>query len=143
VGATFTPDVFACAVSLCGPSNLVTFLKSYAAAYEFEKAHFGLVFGDVESEQAFLRSRSPLFKAEKIRIPLLIAHGANDPLVVQAEADQIVKAARNAGKDVEYLLFPDEGHGLTRPQNRMKFCAAVERFLGRHLGGRVAPMSDQ
>ncbi len=71
-----------------------------------------------------------------IRIPLLIAQGANDPRVKQAESEQIVAALADAGIDYEYMLFPDEGHGFARPENRLKFYAAAERFLARHLGGR-------
>ena len=99
--------------------------------------------GDIEDEE-FLKSRSPLFKADKIKIPLLIAQGANDPRVKQAESEQIVEAVRKAGKPVEYLLFPDEGHGFARPENRLKFCAHAEAFLARHLGGgRVEPSTPE
>ena len=73
---------------------------------------------------------------EQIRIPILVAQGANDPRVKQAEAEQIVAAMRDKGIDHEYLLFPDEGHGFAKPENRMKFYAAAERFLAKHLGGR-------
>jgi dipeptidyl aminopeptidase/acylaminoacyl peptidase len=144
VGASFTPDVFACAISLCGVSNLVSFLKSVPPAYEQFKKQYTVWYGDVEKEEEFLKSRSPLFKADRIRIPLFIAQGANDPLVKRAESEQIVEAVRKMGKEVEYLLFPDEGHGLGRPDNRLKFYAAMEAFLAKHLGGgRVEPASRQ
>ena len=84
-------------------------------------------------EPDFLKSRSPLFSAHKIEIPLLIAQGANDPRVKQAEAEQIVDALKSKGKPVEYMLFPDEGHGFAKPENRLKFYAAAEAFLARHL----------
>src|SRR5213076_3203802 len=90
----------------------------------------------------FLRSRSPLFKVDKIKVPLLIGQGANDPRVKQAESEQIVEAMRKAGKEVEYLLFPDEGHGFARPENRLKFFAAAEAFLARHVGGRCEPATE-
>jgi dipeptidyl aminopeptidase/acylaminoacyl peptidase len=142
VGATFTPDVFACAVDIVGPSNLVTLLKSIPPYWEPMKKVFAVRVGDIDKEQDFLKSRSPLFKADQIRIPMLIAQGANDPRVKQAEAEQIVAAIRKAGKPVEYLLFKDEGHGFARPQNRLKFYAAAEAFLGKHLGSdRVEPPS--
>jgi dipeptidyl aminopeptidase/acylaminoacyl peptidase len=137
VGASFTPDVFACAVSVVGPSNLVTLLKSIPPYWEPMRKLFALRVGDVEKEQKFLESRSPLFRAAKIKIPLLIAQGANDPRVKQAESEQIVAALRKAGKPVEYLLFADEGHGFARPENRLKFQAAAEAFLAKYLGGRA------
>ncbi|MFN4257897.1 MAG: S9 family peptidase [Gemmataceae bacterium] len=137
VGATFTPDVFACAVDIVGPSNLVTLLRSIPPYWEPMKKMFAQRVGDVETEEEFLKSRSPLFKADQIRIPVLIAQGANDPRVKQAESEQIVEAMRKAGKPVEYLLFSDEGHGFARPENRLKFHGVAERFLAKYLGGRV------
>src|SRR3712207_2372263 len=95
------------------------------------------------SDLEFLKSRSPLFKADRIKIPLLIAQGANDPRVKQAESEQIVGALRKAGKPVEYLLFPDEGHGFARPENRLKFSAAAEKFLAKYLGGRAEPAGEK
>jgi dipeptidyl aminopeptidase/acylaminoacyl peptidase len=140
VGATFTPEVFACAVDIVGPSNLVTLLKSIPPYWEPMRKLFAVRVGDLEKEEEFLKSRSPLFKADKIKIPLLIAQGKNDPRVKQAEAEQIVEAVRKAGKPVEYLVFEDEGHGFARPENRLKFYAAAEGFLAKHLGGgRVEP----
>jgi dipeptidyl aminopeptidase/acylaminoacyl peptidase len=136
VGATFTPDVFACAVSVVGPSNLVTLLKSIPPYWEPMKKQFALRVGEGEK---FLKSRSPLFKADKIKIPMLIAQGAKDPRVRQAESDQIVKAIKKAGQPVEYLLFEDEGHGFARPENRLKYQAAAEKFLAKYLGGRAEP----
>jgi DNA-binding response OmpR family regulator len=91
--------------------------------------------GDPETEPELIRARSPLFHIERIRGPLLIAQGANDPRVAKAESLQIVEAMRAAGKEVEYLEFADEGHGLVRPANRLRFYGAAERFLARHLGG--------
>jgi dipeptidyl aminopeptidase/acylaminoacyl peptidase len=139
VGAAFTPDVFACAVDVVGPSNLVTMLKSLPPYWTPLRKMFTLRVGDVMTEEEFLKSRSPLFKADRIKIPLLIAQGANDPRVKRAESEQIVQALRAAGKPVKYLLFPDEGHGFLRPENRLKFYAAAERFLKKYLGGRAEP----
>ncbi|MGI4862222.1 MAG: alpha/beta hydrolase family protein, partial [Janthinobacterium lividum] len=89
---------------------------------------------------ALLRERSPLFLAERIRRPLLIAQGANDPRVKQAEADQMVAAMRQAGVPVTYALYPDEGHGFARPENRLSFYALAEAFLARYLGGALEPV---
>jgi len=139
VGVTFTPDFFCCAVDIVGPSNLVTLMKSIPPYWEPMRKVFSVRVGDLETEQKFLESRSPLFKVDKIKVPLLIGQGANDPRVKQAESEQIVEAMRKAGKEVEYLLFPDEGHGFARPENRLKFFAAAEKFLAKHLGGRSEP----
>jgi dipeptidyl aminopeptidase/acylaminoacyl peptidase len=139
VGATFTPEVFACAIDIVGPSNLVTLLRSIPPYWAPMRKMFSVRVGDVDREEEFLKSRSPLYKAEQIRIPMLIAQGANDPRVKQAESEQIVAAIRKAGKPVEYLVFPDEGHGFARPANRLKFSAAAEAFLAKYLGGRVEP----
>ncbi|MFQ3651644.1 MAG: S9 family peptidase [Gemmataceae bacterium] len=139
VGATFTPDTFACAISVVGPSNLVTLLKSIPPYWEPLKKLFSVRVGDLDDTK-FLESRSPLFKADRIKIPMLIAQGANDPRVKQAESEQIVEAIKKAGKDVKYLLFEDEGHGFVRPQNRLKFIAEAEAFLAKHLGGRFEPL---
>jgi len=136
VGATFTPDDFSCAVDMVGPSNLVTLLNSIPPYWETERAIFDKRLGNPNTDKAFLEERSPLFKADKIKIPMLIAQGANDPRVKIAESDQIVAAIRKNGKTVDYMVFPDEGHGFARPENRVKFYAHAEAFLAKHLGGR-------
>ena len=136
VGAAFTPDVFCCAVDVVGPSNLQTLLESIPPYWAPMKMQLYKRAGNPETDQEFLWSRSPLSRARDIRIPLLIAQGANDPRVKQAESEQIVAALKEAGIEHEYMLFPDEGHGFAKPQNRLKFYAAAERFLARYLGGR-------
>ena len=142
VGLTFTPEVFAAGVDLVGPSNLLTLIRSAPPYWKPLMAVFAHRVGNVESEQAFLRSRSPLFFADRIRRPLLIGQGANDPRVKQAESDQIVAAMRAAKLPVEYLVYADEGHGFVRPENRMHFFARAEQFLARHVGGRAEPVDD-
>ncbi len=136
VGATFTPDLFRCAVDIVGPSNLITFIETIPPYWKPNIKLFHQRVGDPETEQDFLISRSPLFKVDQIRIPLLIAQGANDPRVKQSESEQIVEAMRNKGIEHQYMLFPDEGHGFAKPENRMKFYAAAEQFLAEHLSGR-------
>jgi dipeptidyl aminopeptidase/acylaminoacyl peptidase len=84
-------------------------------------------------------SRSPLSRVDAIKIPLLIAQGANDPRVKQAESEQSVTALREKGIPHEYMLFPDEGHRFAKPANRLRFYAAAEKFLATHLGGRFEP----
>jgi dipeptidyl aminopeptidase/acylaminoacyl peptidase len=136
VGAAFTPDVFCCAVDIVGPSNLKTLLETIPPYWAPMIAQLYRRVGNPETDAEFLWSRSPLSRARDIRIPLLIAQGANDPRVKQAESEQIVAALKEAGIDHEYLLFPDEGHGFAKPENRIKFYTAAERFLAKYLGGR-------
>lgn len=133
-GAAFTPDVYACAVDIVGPSSLETLIRSIPPYWELMRRIFDLRVGDVDKEPDFLRGRSPLFSADKIKIPMLIAQGANDPRTKQAESEQIVKVLREKGKEVQYMLFPDEGHGFARPENRLKFYESAENFLARHMG---------
>jgi dipeptidyl aminopeptidase/acylaminoacyl peptidase len=139
VGLTFTAEEFAAGVDIVGPSNLNTLLASIPPYWAPVKSLFTRRMGDSEE---FLKSRSPLFKAGKIVRPLLIAQGANDPRVKQAESDQIVAAMRKADIPVEYVLYTDEGHGFARPENRLHFYALAERFLATHLGGRSEPLGD-
>jgi dipeptidyl aminopeptidase/acylaminoacyl peptidase len=136
VGATFTPDLFRCAIDIVGPSNLITFIETIPPYWSSYLAMLHDRVGNPEADAEFLRARSPLTHVDRIRIPLLIAQGANDPRVKQAESEQIVAVMREKGIDHEYLLFPDEGHGFAKPENRLRFYAAAERFLARHLGGR-------
>jgi len=142
VGLTFTPEEFACGIDMFGPSNLITLIKSIPPYWAPMKALFDKRMGKLETEEDFLKARSPLFKADKITKPLMIAQGANDPRVKQAESDQIVEALRKKNIPVEYLVIPDEGHGFARPENRLKFYAAAEEFLSKILGGRKEPPSE-
>jgi dipeptidyl aminopeptidase/acylaminoacyl peptidase len=136
VGATFTPDLFRCAVDIVGPSNLNTLIRTIPPYWSTFLATFHKRVGNPDTEEAFLNSRSPLFKVDQIKIPILIGQGANDPRVKQAESEQIVEAMKRKGIEYEYMLFPDEGHGFAKPENRLKFFAAAEKFLAKHLGGR-------
>jgi dipeptidyl aminopeptidase/acylaminoacyl peptidase len=137
VGATFTPDLFKCAVDIVGPSNLITFIETIPPYWSTYLTLLQQRVGNPETETEFLKSRSPLFNVDNIKIPILIAQGANDPRVKQSESEQIVAAMREKGIDYEYMLFPDEGHGFAKPENRLRFYAAAERFLAKHLGGRA------
>jgi len=139
VGATFTPDVFCCAVDVVGPSNLQTLIESIPPYWAPIVAQFHERVGNPETEADLLWSRSPLSKVDEIKIPILVAQGANDPRVKQAESEQIVNAMREKGIDHAYLLFGDEGHGFAKPENRMRFFQVAEQFLARHLGGRFEP----
>jgi dipeptidyl aminopeptidase/acylaminoacyl peptidase len=136
VGATFTPDLFCCAVDIVGPSNLNTLIRTIPPYWSTFLATFHKRVGNPDTEEEFLNSRSPLFRVDQIKIPILIGQGANDPRVKEAESEQIVEVMKRKGIEYEYMLFPDEGHGFAKPENRLKFFAAAEKFLAKQLGGR-------
>ena len=144
VGLTFTPETFACGVDIVGPSNLVTLLESIPPYWQPQVALWATRVGDHRTEEgrAFLTERSPLTHVDRIQRPLLIGQGANDPRVKQAEADQIVQAMQDKQIPVTYVLYPDEGHGFARPENRLSFNAVAEAFLAQCLGGRHEPIDD-
>lgn len=144
VGLTFTPDTFACGVDIVGPSNLFTLLNSIPPYWKSFFEDMVRRIGDPRTAEGreLLKQRSPLTFADKISKPLLIAQGANDPRVKQAEADQIVEAMKSRKLPVTYVLYPDEGHGFARPQNRISFYAVAEGFLSKCLGGRVEPIGN-
>jgi dipeptidyl aminopeptidase/acylaminoacyl peptidase len=142
VGLTFTPDVFCCGVDVVGPSNLVSLVESFPPYWKVGLASSWYPFvGNPADpkERADMEARSPLFKVDRIKSPLLIAQGANDPRVTKKESDQMVEALKKAGREVEYHVYPDEGHGFARPENRLHHYATVEAFLAKHLGGRAEP----
>jgi dipeptidyl aminopeptidase/acylaminoacyl peptidase len=142
VGLTFTPDTFACGVDVVGPSNLQTLLASippyWASAFEDMTKRIG----DPRTEDGkkLLMDRSPLTRASAIKKPLLIGQGKNDPRVKQAEADQIVAAMQKNRIPVTYALYPDEGHGFNRAENKKSFNAVMEIFLAQCLGGSYQPI---
>ncbi|TVQ32662.1 MAG: S9 family peptidase [Phycisphaeraceae bacterium] len=144
VGLTFTPDVFACGVDIVGPSNLITLLESIPPYWTSFAEIFRQRVGDLNTEEGreLLWERSPLRLVDEIKRPLLIGQGANDPRVKQAESDQIVEAMQKNEIPVTYVLYPDEGHGFARPENRLSFYAVAEGFLAQHLGGRYEPIGD-
>lgn len=144
VGLTFTPELFCCGVDIVGPSNLQTLMETIPPYWKSFFDSMAKRVGDPRTEdgRALLQERSPLHSAEKIVKPLLIGQGANDPRVKQAESDQIVTAMKAKSLPVIYALYPDEGHGFARPENRLSFNALTELFFERHLGGRAEPMGD-
>lgn len=145
VGLTYTPTVFACGVDIVGPSSLVTLMNNVPPYwYQFMPVMKERV-GDwtTETGLAQLEARSPLNRVDKIERPLLVGQGANDPRVKQLEADQIVAAMTEKGIPVTYALYPDEGHGFARPENRTSFNAVTEAFLAEHLGGRYEPLAPE
>ena len=138
-GVAFTPDVYAAAVSIVGPSNLITLMDSIPPYWESTRMIFHERMGDPRTPEgkAQLQRQSPLNSAQKIKTPLLVAQGANDPRVKKAESEQIVIALRDRGFPVEYILASDEGHGFARPVNSMALWAASEAFFAKHLAGRA------
>ena len=143
-GLTFTPDVFACAVDIVGPSNLLTLLESFPPYWQPMIELFTSRVGDHRTSEgrALLQERSPLSYVDRIQRPLLIGQGANDPRVTEAESTQIVQAMGERDIPVTYVLYPDEGHGFARPENRLSFYAIAEAFLAQHLGGRFEEIGN-
>lgn len=142
-GLAFTPEVYAAGISFVGPSNLFTLLASTPPYWEpYRQMQYEMI-GHPEEEEELLRAASPLFSADRIVAPLLIAQGANDPRVQQAESDQIVDALRERGIDVPYIVKENEGHGFSNEENRLYFYRTVERFLAKHLGGRVEESDEK
>lgn len=142
-GLTYTPEVFACAVDIVGPSNLKTLILSIPPYWKPMLSMFAVRVGDVNKPEdaKLVAHASPLTYADKIVRPLLIGQGANDPRVKQAESEQIVSAIERNGGSVTYVLYPDEGHGFARPENRTDFNARAEAFLAKYLGGRLEALS--
>ena len=137
-GVTFTPDLYAAAVDYVGPSNLNTLLETIPPYWEAGRQLFYQRMGDPRTPEgkAQLDRQSPLNSANKIKTPLLVVQGANDPRVNKREADQIVIALRDRGFPVEYIVAPDEGHGFARPVNNMAMFSEAERFFAKYLSGR-------
>lgn len=141
-GLVFTPDLYAAGVDYVGVSNLFTFMKSIPPYW---KPYLEMIYemvGHPEKEKDLLTAASPVFHSDKIKVPLLIAQGANDPRVNKAESDQMVEALKKRGIEVPYIVKANEGHGFANEENRFDFYRAMEEFLGKHLGGRVEKASD-
>jgi len=136
-GLTFSPELYACGVDYVGVANLFTFMKAIPPYWKpFLEMLYEMV-GNPEKDEALLRSASPVFHVDKIKAPLLVAQGANDPRVNKNESDQMVAALKAKGIDVPYMVKDNEGHGFHNEENRFDFYHAMEEFLGKHLGGRV------
>jgi len=136
-GLTFTPDLYAAGVDYVGVANLFTFIKTIPPYW---KPYLEMIYemvGHPERDKDLLTAASPVFHSAKIKVPLLIAQGANDPRVNKAESDQMVEALKARGIEVPYIVKSNEGHGFSNEENRFEFYRAMEDFLGKHLGGRV------
>lgn len=143
-GMTFTPEFFACGVAVVGPSNLLTFINSIPPYWRAFRTLLDVRVGNIDdpAEQEMLKEVSPLFHVQRIARPLLISQGANDPRVVAQESHQMVDEIQRKGGSVTYVLYPDEGHGFVRPENRLDFNVRMEKFLAEHLGGRFEDFPD-
>ena len=132
-GLTFTPDLYACGIDYVGVSNLFTFMQTIPPYWRpmLEMMHEQV--GHPEHDADQLAATSPALHADKIKVPLFVAQGANDPRVNKAESDQMVEALRQRGVVVEYMVKDDEGHGFHNQENRFDFYRAMERFLKAHL----------
>jgi dipeptidyl aminopeptidase/acylaminoacyl peptidase len=142
---TRNPDTYACGVDLVGPSELELLIKTIPPYWASGRPRFLKAIGnpDTEEGRALLKERSPLYQADRIKKPLLIAQGENDPRVKKEQSDKIVETMQAKGIPVTYLLYRREGHGFAEPQNNISYAAIVETFLGKCLGGRIAPIAPQ
>ena len=133
-GLAFTPDIYACGVDYVGVSSLFTFMESMPPYWELYRSMMYEMVGHPEKDKELLASVSPLLYIDKIKAPLFIAQGANDPRVVKAESDQIVEALKNAGIDVPYMVKDNEGHGFYNEENQFDFYREMEKFLTKYIG---------
>jgi len=127
---TRLPEYWAAAVDIVGPANLLTFVRAVPPTWRRFMAKW---VGDPDTEEEFLRERSPLSYVDQVRAPLLVLQGANDPRVVRSESDQMVERLRELGREVEYVVFEDEGHGFTRYVNEVRAYRLTCEWLERHL----------
>ena len=144
-GAANFSDVFKCAVDIVGPSNLQTLLANFPADWASSMEQWYRRVGDPRAEEGniLLKERSPLTHVDKIQIPVLIAQGEKDPRVTQNESEQIVAVMKEKNLPFIYMLFMDEGHGFTRPENKFAFYGVTERFLADNLGGKFEAMTNE
>ncbi|HEX7332248.1 MAG TPA: S9 family peptidase [Pyrinomonadaceae bacterium] len=141
-GLTFTPDLYAVGVDYVGVSNIFTFMKAIPPYWKPYLEMLYEMVGHPEKDKELLTAASPVFHSKNIKVPLLIAQGANDPRVNKAESDQMVEALKARGIEVPYIVKNNEGHGFSNEENRFEFYRAMEEFLGKHLGGRVEKATE-
>jgi dipeptidyl aminopeptidase/acylaminoacyl peptidase len=132
----YEPDVFDVGVDLFGVANWLRTLESIPSWWEAQRKALYAEMGDPVADKEMLHQISPVFHAAKIRKPLLVLQGANDPRVLKAESDDMVAAVQKNNVPVEYIVFPDEGHGFTKKKNQIEGYRAVLKFLDTHLKGK-------
>src|SRR5262245_8733849 len=137
--ATRLPDYWAAAVDIFGPSNLITFARAVPPTW---RRMMKSLMGDPDEDEEMLRERSPLTYVEDLRVPILVIQGAKDPRVVQAESDQLVERLRELGREVEYLVLEDEGHGFTRKANELRVYRLAADWLERLLVREPSAVAD-
>ena len=142
-GLTFTPDLYACGVDYVGVSNIFSWMGAIPPYWEPYLEMIYEMVGDPQKDSLLIHNASPLFHADKIKAPLFIAQGANDPRVPQAESDQIVEALKKRGIEVPYMVKDNEGHGFRNEENRFDFYGEMEKFFFEHLGGRMAEIKSE
>jgi dipeptidyl aminopeptidase/acylaminoacyl peptidase len=132
-GVTFTPDLYAAAIDYVGVSNMFTFMNTIPPYWKPYLDQFHEMVGDPKKDSLLLAEASPALHSDRIKTPLFVAQGANDPRVNKAESDQMVEALKKRGVDVEYMVRDNEGHGFMNQDNRFDFYGAMEKFLEKHL----------
>jgi dipeptidyl aminopeptidase/acylaminoacyl peptidase len=133
------PDLFTCGVDAFGPADLAISFRSFPSYWSNIATRWRRRAGDADHDEAWNRKISPLYHVDQIRAPLLICQGANDPRVTIANTEMMVNALRKSKRPVQYVVYPDEGHGFARPENKRDFYGRLEEFLAKHLGGRAEP----
>ena len=135
-GLAFTPELYACGVDMFGPTDVNTMMDSFRGP---RRKVFLQRIGDVEADPEFNRKISPLYHADKIKAPILVVQGQNDPRVRIEQSDRMIRALREAKRPVTYIVYSDEGHTFQKAENNSDFWGHVEEFLAAHLGGRAEP----
>lgn len=137
-GLTFTPDLYACGVDYVGVSNLFTFMETIPPYWAPYLKMMHEMVGHPEKDKEMMTAASPVFHVDKIKVPLFIAQGAQDPRVKKSESDQVVEAMKKRGVEVQYMVKENEGHGFRNEENRFEFYNAMEKFLDQHIGDETA-----
>ena len=140
VGATFTPEVFACAIDVVGVTDIARLLEAAPPYWELGLPWWHRYVGNpaVPEDRARMNAKSPLYRAEHAQKPILIMHGVNDPRVKLEQSEWMVAALRKAGKEVEYVTFTGDGHGNQKWSNNLTMYRKTEDFLAKCLGGRTS-----
>jgi dipeptidyl aminopeptidase/acylaminoacyl peptidase len=137
------PNLYAAGVDYVGVSNLLTFLDTIPPYWKQELDMMHAMIGDPQNDKSWLETHSPALNADKIRTPLFVAQGANDPRVNINESNQIVSALRKRGVTVEYMVKQNEGHGFSNQENQFDFYSAMEKFLDQHLNGQTQKTAER